>query len=123
MLRLNSKKMLMLDNGKPFSMSLDCTDTYATLSCSFYVPLMVCGNVPNAIRSKYNKITFDVTIPSDNAAVHVCQDKTLSTVAENLLSGTHTISFAANGKRFDYFNVSCPRGGDNTITISNIILE
>ena len=123
MLRLNSKKMLMLDNGKPFSMSLNCTDNYTTLSCSFYLPLMVSGNTPDINRSKYNKIVFDVIIPSDGGLVQICQDRTLSKLAENLSSGTHTIVVNLNGARYDYFNVSCPRGGDNTITVSNIILE
>ena len=123
MLRLNSKKMLILDNGKPFSMLLDCGGNYSTLSCSFYLPLIISGNEPDTNRLKYKKIIFDVTIPSDNGVVKVCQNKTLSTLAENLSSGTHTVSFVSNGARFDYFNVSCPRGGDNTIIVSNIILE
>lgn len=123
MLRLNSKKMLMFDNGKPFSMSLNCLTNANGLISDIYIPYMVCGFDSDNVHTKYNKITFDVTIPAGGGIVRVYQKDVPTILAQNLQSGTHTISFSPNGEVVDYFSVYCNKGGNYIITISNIIME
>ena len=122
MLRLNSKKMLILDNGKPFSISLNTLSTASELNCSFNLPTAWCAYKPEDIFTGYNEISFDVTIPA-SGSVMVYRSTGSMKIANNLTAGTHHIIYEPNGEAFDYFSVFSAKGGDNTITVTNIVMK
>ena len=123
MLRLNSKKMLILDNGKPFSMSLNCYTHATYCGCCFYMPFMWSPFSPDSVYSKYTKITFDVTLPADGGWVRLYMDGVEYKLGDGLSAGTHTITTMIEQKSIEYFAAYCDKSGDYIITISNIILE
>ncbi len=125
MLRLNSKKMLMLDNGKPFSMSLTCRDSGGTtMSCSFYPPYLKDSSAPSSFYTNYSKIKFDVIIPNNDGRVLVTQGHSTTNLASGLVSGTYRIEYEpVSSLPIDYFQIVCSLGNNRTITITNIILE
>lgn len=120
MLRLNSKKMLMLDNGKPFSMSFTCTKPYSGdyIGVNFTLPNMIDYYNDN-LSKVYNKITFDITVPS-KASVSI----STTSIASNLKAGTHTITYEyPTNLGLVSFKCTCNAVNNGVITISNIILE
>ena len=120
MLRLNSKKMLMLDNGKPFSMSFTCTKPYGGdyVGVNFTLPNMS-DCYTNNLSKAYNKITFDITVPSV-ASVSI----STTTIKSNLKKGTHTITYEyPTNLGLVNFECTCKAVSNPVITISNIILE
>ena len=112
----------MLDNGKPFTISFNALTEYADLNCSFRLPMVWCAYKPDEVYVRYEEISFDVTIPG-NGMVAAYRNGAMTLLAENLSAGTHHITYVLNGKTFDYIGVFSTKGGDNIITITNIVMK